>query len=281
VRAWGPVDFDQVADELYGVPPGGFVSLRDERAAGARAEGDAGLSAALKKLRKPTVGAWLANQLVRERPDEVDGLIELGAALRAAQDELAGDRLRELSRRRREVVMALSEEGRVLGRRAGVSVGDAAADELESTLEAAVADSMAGEALRAGRLTSALHYAGTGLEAAEVVAAPGARTDRSHHEPDRREASRRPSSAVREAASAAKTAARRLAEAEAKVASLSEKLVVARASFERAKAEAERLEHEMIALDERLAEADRRRRDAEAVEQGARRRVEELRADGA
>jgi hypothetical protein len=152
----------QVADELYGLPPSAFREARDERAGQARAAGDRDLADAISKLRRPTVSAWLVNQLAREVPGQVDELLEVGGSLREAQQALAGDRLRELSTQRRQLVTALVQEARRLAERAGQAFGAQAEREVRDTLEAALADPAAGEAVHSGRLATALSYAGVG-----------------------------------------------------------------------------------------------------------------------
>lgn len=279
VGACRAVDLDRAADQLYAFPPGEFVAARGTMAAAARAGGDAGLAEAIKKLRKPTVSAWLANQLVRERPGEVHRLLETGSGLRAAQEQLAGDRIRELSRRRREVVTALSRAAQVIGDRAGVSLSDATADELEGTLEAALADPTAGDALRHGRLTSALRYAGTGFGNTLPAITPGATAGRDRRPSEDATAAHRSAVAVRHAESAAKTASRKVAGARERVARLDQQLGSLRSILERAKSEVERLEHEAGALEQRAAAALRQLRDAEAQEQSFERRLAQLRGD--
>ncbi|MBO0788916.1 MAG: hypothetical protein J2P33_22885, partial [Actinobacteria bacterium] len=96
----------RAADELYAIPPAGFTAARNERARQAREAGDRDLAAAIAGLRRPTASAWLVNLLSREAPDQVSRLLELGEELREAQQALAGDRLRELSGRRRQLVAA-------------------------------------------------------------------------------------------------------------------------------------------------------------------------------
>ena len=74
------------------------------------------IAAAIGKLRKPTSAAWVANLLARERSGEVHDLIELGAALSAAHASLDGATLQALSRQRHQVVHALVQQARALGR---------------------------------------------------------------------------------------------------------------------------------------------------------------------
>src|ERR1700752_4754057 len=106
------MDLGSVSFELYGLPPGEFVSVRDERALEAKRSGDPELAAELKQLRRPTVGAWLANLLVRECPDQLTVRLDLGVAMRKAQEDLDGSGMRRLSKQRRQMVPALVEEAR-------------------------------------------------------------------------------------------------------------------------------------------------------------------------
>ena len=152
----------QVADELYGLPPSAFIQARDERAGQARAARDRDLADAIRKLRRPTVSAWLVNRLAREAPAQVDELLEVGESLREAQQALAGDRLRELSTQRRRLVTGLVQEARRLAEQSGQAFGAPAEREVQETLEAALADPAIAEAVRSGRLTTALSYAGLG-----------------------------------------------------------------------------------------------------------------------
>jgi hypothetical protein len=164
------IDLDTVADELYGLAPSEFTPQRDARATAARRGGDRALAAEIKKLRRPTTAAWLANLLTRERGQQITDLLDLGAALRTAQAKLATEDLRRLSLERHRELAGLEGEARELADRYGQAVSDAAAHELAATLEAALADEEAADALRAGRLTTGLHYSGLGLVGAEYDA---------------------------------------------------------------------------------------------------------------
>jgi predicted nucleic acid-binding protein len=162
VKGGAAPDIDAVADELYGLAPSDFTAARDLRAREARQAGQRAQATAIKGLRRPTGGAWLANLLVRERPDQLTQLLELGAAMRAAQAQLAGDELRRLSGQRHRAVSALAREAVELARRGGRTVSDSTGLELAETLEAALADAAAADAVRTGRLTHALRYSGLG-----------------------------------------------------------------------------------------------------------------------
>lgn len=152
----------QVADELYGLKPSEFTAARNERARAARGSGDRELAEAISRLRRPTVAAWLVNMLTRQAADLVNSVMELGEALREAQQAMAGDRLRELSTRRRELLARLALEARRVAARSGQQVGAQAEREAMGTFEAALVDPRVADAVRSGHLTSPFSYAGLG-----------------------------------------------------------------------------------------------------------------------
>src|SRR5436190_7647778 len=174
------MNLEQVADELYALAPAAFTAARDEQADQARASGDADLAGAIRKLRRPTVSAWLVNLLAREDGGQVEDLLELGQSLREAQRALDGDRLRDLSAQRRRLVAALAQEAQRLAAQAGQAVSAQVEREVQDTLEAALADQSMADAVRSGRLTRALSYAGLGegigiSDAVAVWPSPAAR----------------------------------------------------------------------------------------------------------
>jgi hypothetical protein len=151
---------DEIADSLYGLPPEQFTAARTQYEKEAKAAGDRDAAARIHAMAKPSVPAWLANQLAREHRDELQPLLALGAELRDATRNLAGDQLRTLSRQQHQLVYALVQQARKLARAAERSVSDDAARGLEETLHAALADEHAASLLLAGRLTEALHSSG-------------------------------------------------------------------------------------------------------------------------
>lgn len=154
---------EDLLDRLYVLPPDQFIPARDEAVTAARRAGDRRLAEAIGKLRKPTVAAWLVNLVVRKRPDLVDDLFALGDALRAAQHDLRGGELRELSDRRRTTIGTLVAQARTLAREYGRAGREALPlAEVEATLSAALAEPDVAEAVREGTLTRAAGYAGFG-----------------------------------------------------------------------------------------------------------------------
>ncbi|HZB48961.1 MAG TPA: hypothetical protein VE547_07695 [Mycobacteriales bacterium] len=156
---------DEAADELYGLPPEDFTAARDERVRAARAAGDRKLAAALGRLRRPTVTAWVLNLLVRDQPEVAGQLVELGAELRRAQEQLSGPALRELASQRQRLVSALVRSARKLAAEAGHPVSAATGFELEQTLHAALADPDVAAEVGSGRLTKAVSRTGFEAEA--------------------------------------------------------------------------------------------------------------------
>ncbi|KOS56637.1 hypothetical protein [Rhodococcus rhodochrous] len=163
------MDLDDIADELYGLDPGEFTAARNEYVARARGAGDRELAAAVGRLRKPTVSAWLVNLLVREKPEEITALLGLGDALRSAQRQLSGAELRRLSTQRRRVIGALEKTASRLAAEHGRRASEAALREVGQTLHAALAEAELAEQVRGGRLETPLDYSGFGPVGLSVV----------------------------------------------------------------------------------------------------------------
>jgi hypothetical protein len=153
---------DAVADELYSLAPEDFVAVRNARQKEVRADGDKETAAQIGKLTKPSVVAWLGNQLAREHRDEIESLLELGEALRHATAALSGEALRELSRQQRELVQALVRQAKRLAEDSGRRVNLETERGLADTLHAALADPEAAALLVSGRLTVGLQSVGFG-----------------------------------------------------------------------------------------------------------------------
>ncbi|NLU79306.1 hypothetical protein HCA58_13135 [Micromonospora sp. HNM0581] len=153
-----------LVEQLYRTPPDRFVAARDAAVAQARSAGEPGTAREIARLRRPTVAAWLVNLLALERPELVSELAQLAEALREAQRELRGPRLRELSAQRRAVVGALVGEVRRLAAdvEGAPSGGKLPLAEVEATLNAALSDVEVAEQVRSGRLLRPAHYAGFG-----------------------------------------------------------------------------------------------------------------------
>lgn len=219
------MDFEDASKELYHLPPRDFTAVRNERVAEARKSGDTKLAASLKGLHKPTVGAWLANLLARERTDDLEHLIRLGAELRN-EKRADGELIRRVSKQKQEAITQLVRDARSMATHLRQPVSEAAALDLEATLDAAFADSITAESVRAGRLTTALHYSGLGF------ADTGTSTSAPRSPAKRRGADS--AAAKRELEAANRDALR----ADAEVAKASEAVTAAENELKRLKAEA-------------------------------------------
>ena len=155
-------DLEAAATELYALAPEDFVGARTALVKQARAAKDRELATAIGALRKPTRTAWVVNLVARDDPGAVASLLELGDALRAAQDERDGAALRDLSARRRKAIDALVRRGTALAREAGHPPTEATLNEVAQTLQAALGDPAVGEQVRGARLAGAAVYGGFG-----------------------------------------------------------------------------------------------------------------------
>ena len=68
-------DLDDEVDALYGLPLDAFVPERDALAKRLRADKRREDADAVKALRKPSVAAWAANQVLRSQPGQRDALL--------------------------------------------------------------------------------------------------------------------------------------------------------------------------------------------------------------
>ncbi len=101
---------------------------------------------------------------MRERRDEIEPLLELGAGLREATANLSGEQLRRLGQQQHELVHALVQQARRIANAMARQVSDDTARGVEETLRAALADENAARELAAGRLTDVLTHVGFSSE---------------------------------------------------------------------------------------------------------------------
>lgn len=156
------------ADELYALVPEEFTAARNARAKEAKAD-DKDLGQRIAEFRKPSPAAWILDQLVREQPDAIDELLDLGADLRDAQSAGDGRALTTIGAERRKLVTGLSKQATRIADAADRSPSRGVLDEVEQTLIAATVDEAAGDALRTGRLVRSLQA--VGFEGVDLVGA--------------------------------------------------------------------------------------------------------------
>lgn len=258
-----PSATDDIIQRLYEAPPDGFVAARSAAVDDARRAGDKVAAKRLAALKKPTVAAWVVNLLALRRPDLIEELVGLSAALREAQRGLKGDALRQLTAQRREVVSALVGAARDLAQAEEPSIKLPLGD-VEATLTAALAEPEIAAQVRTGRLIRAANYAGFG-----EVPRPRLRlvTDEAVADEEDAEVVEFPQQASREQAAAQ----RRRRELDQRRRELRRELSAAQSAERRADEQLERAEaaerdagHLVEDLDAELAELERRRTEAQA-----------------
>ncbi|KWV33273.1 hypothetical protein [Micromonospora rifamycinica] len=303
-------DESELTRQLYRTPPARFVAAREAAAAEARRAGDTAAARRLAGSRRPTVAAWLVNLLALDRPELVAELGPLAEALRGAQRDLEGARLRELSGQRRALVAALVTEVRRLAadRPDAPPAARLPLAEVEATLHAALADPGVAGQVRAGRLLKAVHHSGFGEVprpqlrlvtggaqttggggrgaggGAEAVGVPGrevdrggarrVRDERAAARAVRAERDRRRRALVRELAAA--RAAQRQAERERDGTATAER--TGADALDRIERELADLERRRAAAEQELSRARLARRAAERTHVAARRRTGEVEA---
>jgi hypothetical protein len=169
------VELDSEIDRLYGVPLDEFVRERDELAKRVRREGEREAAERVKKLRKPSAGAWALNQAVRRRRKETTALLAAGERLRDAHEALltGGDpaALRDAMQEERDLTAALADCAEAIASETGKS-GPALRERVRATLHAASVDEEVREELGTGRFVREREAVGLGPFGAATGAAP-------------------------------------------------------------------------------------------------------------
>ena len=231
---------DEAVDELYGVALEDFTRERSRIAKALRDAGNGDDAGVVAKLRKPSVSAWVLNQLARRNRRDVDLLLDAGHRLREAQVAvLSGAEKEEFERARkteRDALKRLNRDAEQLLRERGAA-GAGVLKQVDDSLRAAAVSSSGRELLARGRFTQPLEAEGF---AVFTELAPRA-TPRRKESPsaqarrDARATVRAAKERVREAERAAAAAEKRvdeqraqLADAEDDVAAAHERLEAAR-----------------------------------------------------
>ena len=256
---------DAEAERLYGLEPEEFVAARDAAARALRGEGRRDEAAAVGKLRKPSVAAWVVNRLARDEADLIEALLAAGAKLRDVQ--LAGAAASELRTAIEAEARALDALMRPAGRiaaRSG-SARDAALERARDTLHAAALDADLAEEVRRGVLVREQQAIGFPLGAAlPERPAPS--------EPPRRSKRRGAAKAEPEPTPARdEVTAKRLERAARAAASATEKLERAEEGLARASGELDAAKEELSRARRALTAAERKADGAERAAAAAER----------
>ena len=262
---------------LFSAPLREFTAVRDQLVRELRANGKADEAGTIAKLRKPSVALWIANQLARLAPADVEALVEATERLRQGQSVglrgASAVELREAIRARRDALARLADAAGRAGLEMGTRLTFALQRRVESTVQAAAAEEP--ESLLKGLLEKELQPSGFdgllgasspsegGIVHPEIAARPAV-PDEAAARPRRKQEAAARADALRkkEEAAARADALRRKEEAAARAHAL-----------RRAEREAHRLEAGARKLDQRAAarehEAARARQEADAARREA------------
>ncbi len=252
-------------DALFKLPPEEFTAARNALVAQLKRDGRHAEASEAKALTKPSVSAWVVNQLYWRRRESFDRLIEAGDRLRRAHAvQRTGDSARDPVSVRRELVAELASIAADLLREAGHGGTRDLSRRVATTLEALSSYGRRHGAPAAGRLSDDLQP--PGFEAALGMRLPGAepptkRPSRAHQ----RGAAARHAEGDRKPLVAATKAAVRGAEQALKAAR--KQAERAATTLETAAARTRAIEGERARIEKRLA---RLSKDAEAAHSAAR-----------
>ncbi|HWJ53636.1 MAG TPA: hypothetical protein VNT24_09725 [Propionibacteriaceae bacterium] len=270
------MDLDEAADQLYAESPDDFVARRTALATAAKESGDRALAKQITGLRRPTRSAWLVNLVARAEQDQVAELRELGTALQQAQQQMAGDELRQLSKQRRTLIDSLARRAAELGAEQGYDPPDSAVQEVSQTLQAALGDPAVADVVQAGRLHQSVNYGGFGPDdlASAMAASLSATAKPAAREPNR---AAEPEKDDAETKAAAEKASKARAEADAARAAAQE----AEAAAAEATAQADELADQVESLRTQLRDTETAEREAREAARAARKHYNELLRDAA
>lgn len=271
---------EEIAAELYALPPAEFTAARNARA---KATDDPTLAARVKELRKPLTAAWVVNLFAREHTDQLGQALELAAELREAQTDLDAAALTALGRERRALVRSLAAEAARLAVDRGEKVTPATTDAVAETLNAAMFDARAAAAVASGRLVRPLEASGAAeVDLTDAVAGgldidapePAPPTDEVAARRRRKQAER----ALRTAEAQARDATRTRDDLERRRKRLADRAEELATRQQKLRQELERLEREARQAQDELAEVTAEHRAADAQVEDAERAVAEARA---
>lgn len=257
-------DLLEIADELYALPLAEFTPARDARAKELKGTD---LAAPVKALRKPSTAAWVLNLLVRREGAQVDQVLNVGAALREAQQAMSAGELRALTRQRRQVTAAVTTQARRLAGEEGTRVTEAVAEQVEATLTAAMVDEGCGRAVRSGLLVATLSTTGVEALSEEDLARAVALPEALGFSATPREAPV-PGPPDLHVVPDPDRAAKARAAAEERLAAADEEHEAARATYDDAAGEIDRLEARQLQLQAESDELRRRLADLEEQAEG-------------
>jgi len=154
------IDQESELDQIYAAPLEGFVKLRNELAGRLRKEGDDATATRIAALKKPSVSAWVVNQLAKAAELDLHRLIKAGETMEQAQrDAISGEKSGGFADARREEAAAITRL-RTAAQNVLPSAAAATLDRIANTLRAGSATSEGRKLIKQGRLTEDLEPPG-------------------------------------------------------------------------------------------------------------------------
>jgi len=236
-------------DALFQAPLADFTPARNALAAKLKKQGDAAAAEGVKTLGKPSISAWVANQLYWRQRKAFERLLAAGDRFRNAQAaQLAGKGadLRASLDARREALADLTKHAADILRDAGHPASPDTMRRVMTTLEALATYGEQPGAPQPGRLTADVDP--PGFEALAALVPRGAHAARSGKSPDGKQAPPRvipfnqpkPEPSKRKAGDEKEEARRREAERRARVVLARKELLAAERALASARRAAER-----------------------------------------
>jgi hypothetical protein len=148
-------NFEDQVDALFKRPLAEFIGARNDLAARLKREGRADEASVVKALAKPSVSAWVVNQLYWYHREEFDELLRAGGRVRQSQASRTSAHaagMREALEARREALSRLSESATALMRDAGHNPTPDTIHRITTTLEAVSAYASLSDGPIPGRL---------------------------------------------------------------------------------------------------------------------------------
>jgi DNA repair exonuclease SbcCD ATPase subunit len=253
------VDLLTIARELYRAPLADFTAARNARAKDVSSAGDRALAAQVRQLPKPSASAWAVNRLVVDSESLSEQFESLGSQLREAQSNADRASLTALIKSRRTLVAQSTKAAGELARRDGIRLSAAALEEVEASLQAALADRDGTAAVFSGRLVRPIES--DGLEPVDLAGAVGG-PDLASHAPHKassqakRTAAARDASASNASRAAAVRAARAATKADTAVAEVERRLAELDTARERLARDIQSLQAQFDELQDRQDELD-------------------------
>jgi hypothetical protein len=246
-------NLEDATDRLYAASLPEFVSERARLATELRDAGNREDAAALAKLKKPNVAAWVLNQLARRNRRDVDLLLDAGHRLREAQSGVLRGAERESFEQARNVHrdalrrLVRDAEELLVEERGGASAS--VLNQIAEALRAAAISEPGRELLARGRFVEPPRAEGFDVVSALAGEAPP-QTPQRPRTPDREE--------QREAREALRAANARLRDAERDASRAEQAAEKAHAQAEKAAQEAQAARERADAAAAEVEEAERR-----------------------